>query len=143
MDATTRGIRAALLGLGVNAVPALTKLVAGVAGNSYALVADAVESSTDIFSSLVVWRGLRVAAKPPDPDYPYGHGKAEPIAAAVVSLMLLAAAVGIAVAAVEEIRTPHPARPRSRWRFSSASFWSRRCCSAGWRRSGRRPAARR
>jgi cation diffusion facilitator family transporter len=109
VNATTRGIRAALLGMAVNAVLALTKLAAGIVGNSYALIADAVESSTDIFSSLIVWRGLRVAAKPPDPDHPYGHGKAEPIAAAIVSLLLLGAAVGIAFAAVEEIRTPHHA----------------------------------
>lgn len=109
VDATTRGVRAAVLGLVVNAALALAKLAAGVLGNSYALVADAVESSLDVFSSLIVWRALRVADRPPDPEYPYGHGKAEPLAAAVVALMLLGAAVGIAAAAVEEIRTPHHA----------------------------------
>lgn len=109
MDTTTRGVRAALLGRAVNTALALTKLVAGIVGNSYALVADAVESSLDIFSSLIVWRSLRVAARPADADHPYGHGKAEPLAAAVVALMLLGAAAGIAVAAVEEIPTPHHA----------------------------------
>jgi cation diffusion facilitator family transporter len=76
-------------------------------GHTYALVADAVESTADIFSSTIVWGGLRVAARDPDDQYPFGYGKAEPLAAAVVSLMMLGAAVGIALEAVSEIRTPH------------------------------------
>ncbi|WP_233578885.1 cation diffusion facilitator family transporter [Tautonia sociabilis] len=101
------GIRAAQVGLLVNAGLVVAKLLAGIVGNSYALVADAVESSTDIFSSLIVWGGLRRAARPADEAYPYGHGKAEPLAAAVVALMLLGAALSIAVVAVREILTPH------------------------------------
>ena len=107
MSQTTRGIKAALVGLLVNIVLVIAKLLAGIAGHSYALVADAIESSTDIFSSLVVWGGLRITTRPADEEYPYGYGKAESLAAAVVSLMLLGAAMGIAVAAVGEIITPH------------------------------------
>ncbi len=106
-DATQRGIRSAQIGMLVNAALAATKLVAGVVGHTYALVADAIESTADIFSSLIVWGGLRVAGRDPDDDYPFGYGKAEPLAAAVVSLMLLGAALGIAIEAVNEIRTPH------------------------------------
>src|SRR5947209_14729639 len=102
-----RGIRAAQAGLVTNVVLVLVKLLAGVFGNTYALVADAVESSTDIFSSLIVWGGLSVAAAPADKEHPFGHGKAEAIAGATVSLMLILAAVGIAVAAIREIVTPH------------------------------------
>ena len=91
----------------VNAFLAIIKLVAGIVGNTYALVADAVESTADIFASLVVWGGLRVATRDPDEEYPFGYGKAESVAAAVVSMMLLAAALGIAFEAVREIRTPH------------------------------------
>ena len=107
MSQTARGIKAALVGLLVNIVLVIAKLLAGIAGHSYALVADAIESSTDIFSSLVVWGGLRITTRPADEQYPYGYGKAESLAAAVVSLMLLGAAMGIAVAAVGEIITPH------------------------------------
>ena len=106
-DAARRGMRAARVGMVVNAALAAVKLVAGVVGHSYALVADAVESIADIFASLVVWGGIAVAARPADADHPYGHGKAEPLAAAAVSLMLLAAAVGIVFEALREIRTPH------------------------------------
>lgn len=102
-----RSIRATFAGLAVNTILAVIKLVAGVVGHSHALVADAVESLADVFSSLVVWRGLVVAATPADEDHPYGHGKAEPIAAATVSAMLLLAAAWIAVTAVAEIRQPH------------------------------------
>jgi cation diffusion facilitator family transporter len=106
-EASERGIRSAQLGILVNTLLAITKLVAGLVGNAYALVADAVESTADIFSSTIVWGGLRVASRDPDDAYPFGYGKAEPLAAAVVSLMLLAAAVGIAIEAIAEIRTPH------------------------------------
>jgi cation diffusion facilitator family transporter len=102
-----QGIRAAQVGLLVNVALVLVKLLAGIVGHSYALVADAVESSTDIFSSLIVWGGLRVASQPADEEHPYGHGKAEPLATAVVALLLLGAAAGISVAAIREIRTPH------------------------------------
>lgn len=103
----TQVIRSAQVGLLINAFLALIKLAAGIFGNTYALVADAVESTADIFSSLVVWGGLRVATRDPDDDYPFGYGKAESVAAAIVSLMLVAAAIGIALEAVREIRTPH------------------------------------
>jgi cation diffusion facilitator family transporter len=103
----SRVIKSAQLGLLVNAFLALVKLVAGIVGNTYALVADAVESTADVFASLVVWGGLRVATRDPDADYPFGYGKAESVAAAVVSMMLVAAAIGISFEAVREIRTPH------------------------------------
>lgn len=82
---------------------AVGKLVAGVLGHSQALVADAVESFADIIGSLIVWRGLVVAAKPPDDDHPYGHGKAEAVASAVIATLLLLAAVGIAGQSLREI----------------------------------------
>ena len=106
---SARGIRAAQLGILINTVLAVTKLAAGLVGNAYALVADAVESTADIFSSTVVWSGLRVASRDPDEEFPFGYGKAEPLAAAVVSLILLGAAILIGIEAVAEIRTPHHA----------------------------------
>jgi cation diffusion facilitator family transporter len=102
-----RGLRATFTGMAVNAILATAKLVAGIAGHSHALVADAVESMADIFSSVIVWRGLVVAAEPADEDHPYGHGKAEPLAAAVVSVMLLVAAGWIASTAIREIPRKH------------------------------------
>ncbi len=106
-DVTEKGIRAAQLGVLVNTLLAVTKLLAGVIGNSYALVADAIESGTDIFSSLIVMSGLRIARREPTAEFPFGYGRAENLATAVVALMLLGAAVGIAVEAVREILTPH------------------------------------
>lgn len=106
-DPSEKGIRAAQLGVLVNAVLAVVKLLAGVIGNSYALIADAVESGTDIFSSLVVMSGLRIARRDPTDAYPFGFGRAETLASAVVALMLIGAAVGIAIEAVREILTPH------------------------------------
>jgi len=102
-----RGLRATFAGMAVNVVLSGTKLTAGIVGHSHALVADAVESFADIFSSLIVWRGLIVAAAPADEDHPYGHGKAEPIASAIVAAMLLGAALWIVLTAFGEIMEPH------------------------------------
>ncbi|HEX9055510.1 MAG TPA: cation diffusion facilitator family transporter [Gemmatimonadales bacterium] len=108
-EGARRGMRTAQVGMLVNAALAAIKLLAGVLGSSYALIADGVESTADIFSSLIVWGGLRIASRSADDDYPFGYGKAEPIAAAVVGLMLIAAAIGIAIESVREIRVPHHA----------------------------------
>lgn len=106
-DPIARGIRAAQTGLLVNAGLAVAKLVAGVVGHSFALVADAIESGADVFSSLVVWTGLRISARSADDAYPFGYGKAEALAAAIVGLALIGAAVGVAAQAVRGIVTPH------------------------------------
>ena len=79
--------------MAVNGTLAVVKLVAGIAGHSYALIADAVESLGDIVSSMIVWGGLVIASKPADENHPYGHGKAEPLAALGVALMLIGSAV--------------------------------------------------
>jgi len=100
---------AAGVGMAVNIVLAIIKIVTGIVGNSYALIADGIESITDIVSSLVVFAGLKISALPADEDHPYGHGKAESIAGFIVALALLAAAVFIAVQSVREIITPHHA----------------------------------
>src|SRR5437016_9122347 len=107
MSRLKRSLRATFLGLAANAVLTSAKFAAGILGHSHALVADAVESLADIFSSIVVWRGLVVAAEPADEEHPYGHGKAEPIAAALVSTMLLLAAAWIVYQSVLEISEPH------------------------------------
>ncbi len=95
------------MGIIINALLALAKLLAGIVGNSYALVADAVESGTDIFSSLIVMGGLWIARRDPTEDFPLGFGRAETLATAVVALMLVGAAIGIGIEAVREILTPH------------------------------------
>jgi cation diffusion facilitator family transporter len=105
--AVQRGIRASLLGVVINLALAVAKCLAGIVGHSFALVADGIESLSDVVSSSVVALGLWFAIKPPDENHPYGHGKAEPIAAVVVSLALIAAGISIAVESISEIRTPH------------------------------------
>lgn len=102
-----RGVRWAVVGLCVNLVLAGGKILAGAVGHSYALIADGVESCLDIFGSLVVMSGLRLAAVPPDADHPYGHGKAEALAGAVVAIALLGAAIALAIVSIREIFEPH------------------------------------
>src|SRR5258705_3560888 len=101
------GARVALLGLVINVVLASVKIVAGVVGHAYVLIADGMESALDVGGSIVIWGGLTVAARPPDRTHPYGHGKAEPLAALVVAICVLAAAIGLAIESVREILTPH------------------------------------
>lgn len=108
-DLRHSALRLPLIGVALNILLAGIKGITGVLGNSYALIADALESVLDVGQSLVVWGGMRIAATPPDENHPYGHGKAEPIAAMVVALGLVAGAIGLAIACVREILTPHHA----------------------------------
>jgi len=103
----SKGRRSTIIGACLNALLAAGKIAGGILGHSFALVADGIESSADILSSLVVYVGLKYAVKPPDANHPYGHGKAEPIAALAVGLALIAAAIAIAVQSLREIVTPH------------------------------------
>ncbi|MDB5258403.1 MAG: cation-efflux pump [Chitinophagaceae bacterium] len=90
-----------------SAVLALLKAVVGVLGNSYAMIADAIESVTDIFASVIVLIGLKVAAKPADEGHPYGHGKAEALATFVVGAIMIVSATLIGSQSIENINTPH------------------------------------
>ncbi len=96
----------ALLSLCVNIVLMAVKIAAGIAGNSYALVADGIESAADIFTSLVTWVGFRMSLRPPDANHPFGHGRIESLAGLFAGLSILAAAGFIAWSAFLEIRTP-------------------------------------
>jgi cation diffusion facilitator family transporter len=108
-SAADTGLRISGVSIALNVFLAAAKIVTGVVGSSYALVADGIESSLDVVSSMAVWSGLRIATRPPDRSHPYGHGKAESMAAVLVSALLLGAAAMIAVQSVGEIRTPHHA----------------------------------
>lgn len=108
-EAALHGARATVTGIVANTILAAVKILAGVLGNAYALIADGVESMLDIVSSIIVWGSLRAAARGPSERFPFGYGRVEPLAALVVALALLTAAVGIAVQSAREILTPHHA----------------------------------
>ena len=93
--------------MGSNALLAIIKWVAGYFGHSYALIADAIESTTDFFSSFLVLLGLKYASRPADKNHPYGHGKAEPLITFMVVGFLITSALIIAHESIENIRTPH------------------------------------
>jgi cation diffusion facilitator family transporter len=101
------GARLALIGLVVNIAFAIIKILGGVFGHAYALIADGMESVLDVAGSIVIWGGLRFAARPPDATHPYGHGKAEPLTAIFVACIVLLAAVGIAIESARTMFLPH------------------------------------
>lgn len=86
---------------------AVIKGLAGFFGNSYALVADAIESTTDIFSSFLVLFGIKYSNKPADDNHPYGHGRAEPLITFLVVGFLITSATIIAYESISNIQTPH------------------------------------
>lgn len=86
---------------------ALVKGLAGFFGNSYALIADAIESTTDIFASLLVLFGIKYSNKPADENHPYGHGRAEPLITFLVVGFLITSATIIAYESIIHIGTPH------------------------------------
>ncbi len=102
-----QAIRATYLSIFGNAGLALVKGLAGFFGNSYALMADAIESTSDIFSSILVLFGIKFSTKPADKNHPYGHGRAEPLITFLVVGFLVASAVIIAYQSLQHINTPH------------------------------------
>lgn len=101
------GMRGVLIGIIINGLLAIGKAAAGIFGHSYALVADGIESATDVFSSLLVYIGLKVSTRPADENHPHGHGKAEPLTAVAVAFFLFLAAALVAYHSIREILTPH------------------------------------
>ncbi len=104
-----KGIRTTIIGILTSIILAVIKAVAGILGNSYALIADAIESTSDVFTSLIVLTGIKIATRPADETHPYGHGKAEPFAGILVATALFIAAIVIIIQSIHEIITPHHA----------------------------------
>jgi cation diffusion facilitator family transporter len=102
-----KSLQSTFVGILVNIVLVTMKAAAGIFGNSFALVADAIESASDVIVSVVVWFGIRIASREPDENHPYGHGKAEPLVAMIVGFMLIGSAVIISIAAIRNIQVPH------------------------------------
>lgn len=102
-----KALKATYFSIAGNICLAIVKGFAGVFGNSYALVADAIESTTDIFASLLVLFGIKYASRPADDNHPYGHGRAEPLITFLVVGFLIFSAILIAYQSIENIKTPH------------------------------------
>lgn len=102
-----KAIRTTYFSIFGNLILASVKALSGYFGHSYALIADAIESTTDIFASLLVLLGFHYAKKPADENHPYGHGKIEPVVTFVVVAFLVLSAGIIAYKSVQNIMTPH------------------------------------
>ncbi len=104
-------IRAALLGLVVNLTLGIVKLVGGIAGGSFALISDAVNSLGDSLTSIVVLGALWYAQRPADQEHPYGHTRAEAVAASNVALLILISALFVGWEAISRLNTQHDIPP--------------------------------
>lgn len=102
---------ASWLGLWINVLLAIVKLVAGVLGHSIAMIADAVNSLGDALSSAGVLYALCVAKRPPDSNHPYGHSRAETVAALTVAVLIATSALGIGIEALRSLASDHPIPP--------------------------------
>lgn len=102
-----KAIQATYLSIFGNFILAVAKGITGIFGNSYALVADAIESLTDVFSSALVLFGLKYSTRPADSNHPYGHGRAETLVTFLVVGFLLISATIIAYESILNIQTPH------------------------------------
>ena len=110
MKATTanqKAIKATYFSIIGNTFLAALKWIAGFFGNSYALIADAIESTADILASFLVLFGLKYANRPADENHPYGHGRIEPLITFLVVGFLLFSAIFIAHESIINIQTPH------------------------------------
>jgi cation diffusion facilitator family transporter len=107
MSSERQAIKTTYFSIITNTTMALVKWLGGYFGNSYALIADALESTTDIFSSFLVLLGIKYASRPADKNHPYGHGRAEPLITFIVVAFLVISATIIAYESIQNIRTPH------------------------------------
>ncbi|HEY4618630.1 MAG TPA: cation diffusion facilitator family transporter [Flavobacterium sp.] len=107
MSHEKKAINATYFSIVGNSCLAIVKGFAGFFGNSYALIADAIESTTDIFASFLVLFGIKYSSKPADKNHPYGHGRAEPLITFLVVGFLITSATIIAYESIMNIRTPH------------------------------------
>lgn len=104
-----KAIGTSIFSICVNALLAVIKFVTGILGNSFALIADAIESTADVFSSFLVLVGLKYSTRPADENHPYGHGRFEVISTFAVIGFLVISATVIAYESILNIRTPHSA----------------------------------
>jgi len=102
-----KAIKATYFSIFGNAALAIVKWLAGYFGNSYALIADAIESTSDIFASFLVLFGIKYSSRPADENHPYGHGRAEPLITFLVVGFLITSATIIAYESIVNIQTPH------------------------------------
>lgn len=102
-----KAIKTIYLSIAANTGLAIVKGLAGFFGNSFALIADAIESASDIFSSVLVLFGLKYASRPADDNHPYGHGRVEPLITFMVVGFLISSALVIAYQSIKNINTPH------------------------------------
>ena len=107
MDSKATAVRTTWFSILSNTFLAILKGAAGIFGNSFALIADALESTADIFSSLLVLFGIKYSSKPADENHPYGHGRAEPLVTFMVVAFLVTAATIIAYESIRNIFIPH------------------------------------
>jgi len=107
MTKEQQAVKATYFSIIGNACLAIIKCLAGFFGNSYALIADGIESTTDIFSSLLVLFGIKYSNRPADENHPYGHGRAEPLITFLVVVFLITSATIIAYESINNIQKPH------------------------------------
>ena len=107
MNSEKTAIKATYFSIAGNTSLAIIKGLAGFFGNSYALIADAIESTTDIFASFLVLFGIKYSNKPADANHPYGHGRAEPLITFLVVGFLITSATIIAYESINNIGIPH------------------------------------
>ncbi len=107
MNNQEKAIKTTYISIVGNTGIALVKWITGFLGNSYGMIADAIESTGDILSSILTLFGLRYSNKPPDKNHPYGHGKVEPMVTFVVVGFLITSAAIIAYESIQHIQTPH------------------------------------
>lgn len=95
--------RAAWIGVVANTLLSFAKILVGFLFNSTAVLADGVDTATDIFTSLITLVSSRISGKPPDKTHPYGHERAEAIAAKIVSFVIFYAGANLLVSSLKGI----------------------------------------
>jgi len=96
-------IKVSKISIIINVVLSLIKLIAGIISASFAMITDAIHSATDVFSTVIVIIGVKIANKKSDKSHPYGHERFESIAAVILSVILIITGIGVGIAGIKNI----------------------------------------
>ena len=94
-NSTSAVTKATIVGIVINVVLSIAKIVVGLFGRSAALLADGVHSLSDLLTDFVVLVSYRLGGRPADADHPYGHGKFETLGATIIGLILCVVGLGL------------------------------------------------
>lgn len=106
MDRDSEIVKTSIIGIVVNTILVIFKLIVGFLANSIAIILDAINNLSDALSSIITIIGTKLASKKPDKQHPYGHGRIEYFSSVIIAVLVFTAGISAFKESVEKIIAP-------------------------------------